>query len=147
MPLHTEVMAVLTTDKAGITNWKQLDDAKFTLANMRGNWSVDYLKGQLPNAKVNLVDTIADTVRLVAQGRADAIVENIDFFMAPHQELPGREVEGAAGPDRRRLLTRSALQLGQLPAARHAQHRPLRPALRATSSTRPGRSGTARRCW
>ena len=45
VPLHTEVMAVLTTDKAGITNWKQLDDPKFTLANMRGNWSVDYLKG------------------------------------------------------------------------------------------------------
>jgi polar amino acid transport system substrate-binding protein len=36
----------------------------------------------MPNAKQEVVDTIPDTVRLVAQGRADAIVENIDFFMS-----------------------------------------------------------------
>ena len=97
VPLHTEVMAVLTTDKAGITNWKQLDDPKFTLANMRGNWSVDFLKGQLPNAKVELVDTIADTVRLVGQGRADAIVENIDFFMKFTNNYP--DVKWVVLPD------------------------------------------------
>ncbi len=97
VPLHTEVMAVLTTDKAGITNWKQLDDPKFTLANMRGNWSVDYLKGELPNAKVELVDTIADTVRLVGQGRADAIVENIDFFMKYTKNYP--DVKWVVLPD------------------------------------------------
>ena len=97
VPLHTEVMAVLTTDKAGITNWKQLDDAKFTLANMRGNWSVDYLKGELPNAKVELVDTLADTVRLVGQGRADAIVENIDFFMRHTKNYP--DVKWVVLPD------------------------------------------------
>ncbi len=88
VPLHTEVMAVLTTDKVAIDDWKQLDDSKYTLANMRGNWSVDFLKEQLPNAKMELVDTIADTVRLVAQGRADAIVENIDFFMKHTKNYP-----------------------------------------------------------
>ena len=82
VPLHTEVMAVLTTDKVTVEDWKQLNDAKYTLADMRGNWTVDWLKENLPQAKVSLVDTIADTVRLVGQGRADAIVENIDFFMA-----------------------------------------------------------------
>ena len=97
VPLHTEVMAVLTTDKAAITNWKQLDDSRFTLANMRGNWSVDYLKGQLPNAKVELTDNIADTVRLVAQGRADAIVENIDFFMRHTKNYP--DVKWVVLPD------------------------------------------------
>ncbi len=97
VPLHTEVMAVLTTDKAPITDWKQLDDPKFTLANMRGNWSVDYLKGELPKAKVELVDTIADTVRLVAQGRADAIVENIDFFMKFTKNYP--DVKWVVLPD------------------------------------------------
>ena len=64
---------------------------------MRGNWSVDYLKGQLPNAKVELVDTIADTVRLVAQGRADAIVENIDFFMRHTKNYP--DVKWVVLPD------------------------------------------------
>jgi hypothetical protein len=40
---------------------------------------------------VELVDTLADTVRLVAQGRADAIVENIDFFMAFTENYPDVE--------------------------------------------------------
>ena len=88
VPLHTEVMAVLTTDKVTVSNWKELNDAKYTLADMRGNWTVDLLKENLPNAKVELADTIADTVRLVAQGRADAIVENIDFFMAFTKNYP-----------------------------------------------------------
>ena len=88
VPLHTEVMAVLTTDKVTVDDWKQLNDPKFTLADMRGNWTVDWLKQNLPNAKVGLTDTIADTVRMVAQGRADAIVENIDFFMAQTKNYP-----------------------------------------------------------
>src|SRR5579859_5924355 len=88
VPLHTEAMAVLTTDKVTVEDWKQLNDAKFTLADMRGNWTVDWLKENLPQAKVSLVDTIADTVRLVGQGRADAIVENIDFFMAQTKNFP-----------------------------------------------------------
>lgn len=88
VPLHTEVMAVLTTDKVAAANWKQLNDAKYTLADMRGNWTVDWLKQNLPDAKLALTDTIADTVRLVAQGRADAIVENIDFFMAQTKNYP-----------------------------------------------------------
>ena len=88
VPLHTEVLAVLTTDKVTVDDWKQFNDAKYTLANMRGNWTVDFIKENLPNAKLELVDTIADTVRLVAQGRADAIVENIDFFMAQTKNHP-----------------------------------------------------------
>ena len=88
VPLHTEVMAVLTTDKVTVDDWKQLNDPKYTLADMRGNWTVDWLKENLPKAKVSLVDTIADTVRLVGQGRADAIVENIDFFMAQTKNFP-----------------------------------------------------------
>lgn len=88
VPLHTEVMAVLTTDKLDVKNWKELNDPKYTLANMRGNWSVDFLKKELPNAKMELVDSLADTVRLVGQGRADAIVENIDFFMGHTKNYP-----------------------------------------------------------
>ena len=97
VPLHTEVMAVLTTDKTPITKWTDLNDSKYTLANMRGNWSVDYLKQQLPNANVELVDNIADTVRLVAQGRANAIVENIDFFMRHTKNYP--DVKWVVLPD------------------------------------------------
>lgn len=88
VPLHTEVMAVLTTDKVEAAKWQDLDKDSITLVNMRGNWSVDFLKGKMPNSKVLLVDTNADTVRSIAQGRADALVENIDFFMAFTKNYP-----------------------------------------------------------
>jgi polar amino acid transport system substrate-binding protein len=82
VPLHTESMGVLTTDKVAATKWSDLDTDSVTLVNMRGNWSVDFLKGKLPKSQVLLVETNADTVRAIAQGRADALVENVDFFMA-----------------------------------------------------------------
>ena len=81
VPLHTEAMSVLTTEKVDIKNWKDLNDPKYTIVNQRGNNSVEYLKQQLPNAKVLLVETTADVVRALAQGRADALVENIDFYL------------------------------------------------------------------
>jgi polar amino acid transport system substrate-binding protein len=82
VPLHTEVLAVLTTEKVTGSSYKDLNDGKFTFAHTRGSWVVDWQKEAIPNAKQEIVDTIPDTVRLVAQGRADAIVENIDFYMA-----------------------------------------------------------------
>ena len=88
VPLHTESMAVLTTDKLATSKWTELDTDQVTLVNMRGNWSVDFLKEKLPSAKVLLVETNADTVRAIAQGRADALVENIDFFMAFTKNYP-----------------------------------------------------------
>lgn len=81
VPLHTEAMSVLTTDRLQVESWQQLDSPDVTLVNMRGNLSVQVLKEKLPKAKVLLVDGNADTVRALAQGRADALVENIDFFM------------------------------------------------------------------
>lgn len=80
-PLHTEAMSVLLTDKSDAKSWRDLDSPDVTLVNMRGNLSVELLKEKLPKAKVLLVDGNADTVRALAQGRADAMVENIDFFM------------------------------------------------------------------
>ncbi|WP_413989599.1 transporter substrate-binding domain-containing protein [Labrys okinawensis] len=88
VPLHTESMAVLTTDKNGTQKWTDFNSDKYTLVNMRGNWSVDFLKDKLPNAKVLLVENNADTVRAVAQGRGDAIIENIDFFLAFTKNYP-----------------------------------------------------------
>lgn len=88
VPLHTEVLAVLTTDNVEGDAWKEFDRDGMTLANMRGNWTVDWIGENMPAVEVELVDTLADTVRLVAQGRADAIVENIDFFMAFTENYP-----------------------------------------------------------
>lgn len=88
VPLHTESMGVLTTDKVKAKKWTDLNSDKITLVNMRGNWSVDFLKEKLPKAKVLLVEGNADTVRALAQGRADALVENIDFFLAFTKNYP-----------------------------------------------------------
>jgi polar amino acid transport system substrate-binding protein len=88
VPLHTEVLAVLATDKIEGESWQDFNKDGVTLANMRGNWTVDWIGENMPEANLELVDTMADTVRLVGQGRADAIVENIDFFMAFTKNYP-----------------------------------------------------------
>lgn len=81
VPLHTESMGVITTDKVDADSWEDLNDEDITLVNMRGNLSVQILKEKLPKPKVLLVDGNADTIRAIAQGRADALVENVDFFL------------------------------------------------------------------
>ena len=88
VPLHTEVLAVLTTDASDAETWQDLNQEGVILANMRGNWTVEWTEENIPNASLELVDTIADTVRLVGQGRAQAIVENIDFFMGFTENYP-----------------------------------------------------------
>ena len=92
VPLHAESMAVLTTDKVQVKSWKELNDAKYTLVLIRGVWTVDFLKDNLPSAKVLLVDTMADITRSIAQGRADALVENIDFYMSFTKNYTDRKV-------------------------------------------------------
>jgi polar amino acid transport system substrate-binding protein len=82
VPLHTEVMGVLTTDKVKISSYKDLNDSKYTIVDVRSAWTIDWAKENLPNAKLEIVDTNADVVRMIAQGRGDAIVEMLDFFMA-----------------------------------------------------------------
>lgn len=81
VPLHTESMGVITTDKVDADSWEDLNTGDITLVNMRGNLSVDILKDKLPEPKVLLVDGNADAIRAIAQGRADALVENVDFFL------------------------------------------------------------------
>jgi len=88
VPLHTEVLAVLATDQIKGDTWQEFNRDGVTLANMRGNWTVGWIEENMPEVELELVDTVADTVRLVGQGRADAIVENIDFFMAFTENYP-----------------------------------------------------------
>lgn len=81
IPLHTEAMGVLTTADMDIDSYKDLNRPEITLSNMRGNNSVAVLEKELPKARKLLVDGNADVVRAIAQGRADAMVENVDFFI------------------------------------------------------------------
>ena len=88
VPLHTETLAVLTTEGVTADSWKDLNSSSITISNIRSSWVIDWQKENLPDAKQEVVDTIPDVVRLVAQGRAQAIVENIDFFMAHTKNYP-----------------------------------------------------------
>jgi polar amino acid transport system substrate-binding protein len=88
VPLMTEAMAVLTTDKVKLTSWRDFDRPDITLVDQRGNNSVDLLKKLLPQAKMILVESVPDMIRSVAQGRADAIIENLDFFMGTAKSFP-----------------------------------------------------------
>lgn len=81
VPLHAEAMGVITTDRLTVTRWQELNRSDITLVNMRGNQSVGVLAEKLPLPKTLLVDGNADTIRAIAQGRADALVENVDFFL------------------------------------------------------------------
>ena len=74
-------MGVITTDKIDVSSWTELNNEDITLVNMRGNLSVEILQDKLPKPKVLLVDGNADTIRAIAQGRADALIENVDFFL------------------------------------------------------------------
>ena len=48
MPLHSEAMGVITTEKIDIQSWEELNRPEITLVNMRGNLSVSILKEKLP---------------------------------------------------------------------------------------------------
>jgi polar amino acid transport system substrate-binding protein len=81
VPLHSEAMGVITTSRLPVSRWQELNRADITLVNMRGNQSVSVLAEKLPRPQRLLVDGNADTIRAIAQGRADALVENVDFFV------------------------------------------------------------------
>lgn len=88
IPLHSEAMGVITTDRVKAKSWRDLDRGDITLVNMRGNQSVELLKEKLPRPQRLLVDGNADTIRAIAQGRADALVENADFFIGFTKNYP-----------------------------------------------------------
>jgi polar amino acid transport system substrate-binding protein len=88
VPLHTESMSMMATDKLAIKSWTELNDEKYTYVTVRSTWTVDFLKEKLPKAKVLLVDANADAVRAVAQGRADAMVDLLDFYWAFTKNYP-----------------------------------------------------------
>ena len=88
VPLHSEAMGVITTDQLPVRRWQELDRADITLVNMRGNQSVAVLAEKLPKPQRLLVDGNADTIRAIAQGRADALVENVDFFIGFTRNYP-----------------------------------------------------------
>ena len=80
VPVYTEVMGVLTTRKTDWKDWKELDDPKVRLVQVRGTTPVKFIAEKLPKAQVLLLDNYPDAVRAIAQDRADGMVDVLDFL-------------------------------------------------------------------
>jgi polar amino acid transport system substrate-binding protein len=87
LPVHTEIFGVLTLKEKAVTNWKDLDSPDITLVQVRGSTPVKFIEENLPQAKILLLDNYPDVVRALAQGRADALLDVLDFvgeFIVTH---------------------------------------------------------------
>lgn len=98
LPTFTEAIVVLTTDKlANVKTWKELDKPEITLVNVRGTSPVEWARQNVKNSKELLLDSGADVIRAIAQGRADATVAVIDTWMAFTRNHP--DVKWRVVPD------------------------------------------------
>ena len=80
LPVHTEVFGVLTTAENTRGHWKDYNDPAITLVQVRGTTPVPFIKKNLPEAKVLLLDNYPDVIRAIAQGRGQAMVDVVDFM-------------------------------------------------------------------
>ena len=92
VPLHTESMATLTTkeyaEKNNIKSHMDLGKAGARVVDCRGCNPGLWAEANIPGIKMLWVDASVDAVRAVAQGRADAIIENLDFYMVFTEKYP-----------------------------------------------------------
>lgn len=80
VPVHTEVLGVLTTKGKDYKEWTDLNDASVKMVEVRGATPVKLVQDQLPKANLLLLDNYPDAVRALAQGRADAMIDVLDFM-------------------------------------------------------------------
>lgn len=94
-PVNTEVLGVLTTTQKQYKDWRQLNDPAVRLVEVRGTTPVTLIKDQLPKAQLLLLDNYPDAVRSIAQGRADAMIDVLDFVFnyTKHYSTPWRVVD------------------------------------------------------
>ncbi len=94
-PVNTEVLGVLTTTAKSYKDWRQLNDPAVRLVEVRGTTPVPLIKDQLPKAQLLLLDNYPDAVRSIAQGRADALIDVLDFVLiyAKQYSTPWRVVD------------------------------------------------------
>lgn len=98
LPTFTEAIVILTTEKmANVKVWKDLDKAEVTLVNVRGTTPAEWSRNNAKNAKELLLDSGADVIRAIAQGRADATIAVIDTWMAFARNYP--DVKWKVVPD------------------------------------------------
>jgi polar amino acid transport system substrate-binding protein len=96
LPVHTEVLGVLTTAENKRAKWQDYDDPNITLVQVRGTTPVAFIEKNLPKAKVLLLDNYPDVIRAIAQGRGQAMLDVVDFMWghtAAHKNVKWEVVE------------------------------------------------------
>ncbi len=80
VPVHTEVFGVLTTEAKPYNDWKELDDRR-RHADPGARHDADQVhRGQSPaRPRSRCSTTIPTSIRALAQGRGDAMIDVIDF--------------------------------------------------------------------
>jgi len=97
-PVHTEVLGILTTKATHYQSLKDLDDPAVRLVQVRGTTPIALIQKQAPKASLLLLDNYPDAVRAIAQGRADALVDVLDFMIGytrTHSNTDWRLVEAS----------------------------------------------------
>ena len=79
VPAHTEVFGVLTLKSKPFKHWKDLNDPKVRMVQVRGTTPIKFIADNIPKAEVLLLDNYPDVIRALAQGRGDALLDVIDF--------------------------------------------------------------------
>jgi polar amino acid transport system substrate-binding protein len=80
VPIQTEALSVLTTEAKPFAGWQDLNNDSVTLVQVRGTTPLDFIKANVPQAKLLLLDNYPDAVRALAQGRADAMIDVVDYL-------------------------------------------------------------------
>lgn len=80
VPLQTEAISALTLAAKPFKTIDDLNSADVHLVEVRGTTPVEFVKTRLPKAQVTLVDNYPDAVKSLFQGRADAIVDVVDYL-------------------------------------------------------------------
>jgi polar amino acid transport system substrate-binding protein len=87
-PVNTEVLGVLTTQATSYTDWTQLNDPAVRLVQVRGTTPIQLIQEKLPKAQLLILDNYPDAVRTIAQGRADALIDVLDFMLSYTKNYP-----------------------------------------------------------
>jgi polar amino acid transport system substrate-binding protein len=96
VPVHTEVLGILTTEDKAYKSWHDMNTPDVTFVEVRGATPVQFIKDNLPNAKLMLLDNYPDAVRALAQGRGTAMIDVLDFMrehMAKYKDTKWKMVE------------------------------------------------------
>jgi polar amino acid transport system substrate-binding protein len=88
IPISTDAIGVLTTGRLGISSWRELNDPRYRIVDVRGYASVLVVQRLLPKAQLLLVDNDAQAMRALVEGQADALVEQVEAYVLYTKSYP-----------------------------------------------------------